>query len=55
VRRFAQRLKRAAELDDIAVAILPIVEEGEIVAYGVNRAQSGLADLPADLASEAAL
>ena len=43
VRLVAQRLQRAAELDDIAIAILPIVEEGEIVAYRVDRAQRGLA------------
>jgi hypothetical protein len=39
VRRFGQRLERTAELDDVAVAILPLVEEGEIVTDGVNRGQ----------------
>jgi hypothetical protein len=48
VRLLAQRLERPAELDDIAVAILPIVKEGEIVADGLDRAQGGLADSLAD-------
>ena len=34
-----QRLKRMAELDDIAIPILPFVKGGEIVAYGVDRRQ----------------
>jgi hypothetical protein len=32
MRSFAQRLQRAAELEDIAIAILPLVEEFEIAA-----------------------
>ena len=32
----------AAEFDHIAIAVFPIVEEGEIVANGVERAQGGL-------------
>ena len=54
VRRLGQRLQRAAELDDIAVAVLPIIEEGEVVAYGVNRVQDVLADSLANSANEAA-
>jgi hypothetical protein len=39
VRGLAQRLERAAELNDIAIAILPVVEEGEIGADGFDRGQ----------------
>jgi hypothetical protein len=35
----AQRLERAAKLDDVAVAVLPVVEEGEIGADGFDRGQ----------------
>ena len=37
--RVAQRLQRAAELEDITIAVLPIIEDGEIIADGVERAQ----------------
>ena len=33
----AQGLKRMTQFEDIAIPILPIVERGEIVAYGVDR------------------
>ncbi len=35
----AQRLERAAEFDDIAITVLPVVEEGEIGADGFDRGQ----------------
>jgi hypothetical protein len=35
----AQRLEGAAEFDDIAIAVLPVVEEGEIGADGFDRGQ----------------
>jgi hypothetical protein len=35
----AQRLERAAELDDVAIAILPVVEERKIGADGFDRGQ----------------
>jgi len=38
-RALAQRLERAAELDDVAIAVLPVVEEGEIGADGFDRGQ----------------
>jgi hypothetical protein len=34
-----QRLQRMAEFDQIAVAVIPIVEEGEISADGFDRSQ----------------
>jgi hypothetical protein len=34
-----ERLERASQFDDIAIAILPLVEEGEIGANGVDRMQ----------------
>jgi hypothetical protein len=39
VRGWAQRLERSAELDDVAIAILPLVEEGEIGADRFDRGQ----------------
>ena len=39
VRGLAQRLERAAELDDVAIAVLPFLEEGEIGADGFDRGQ----------------
>ena len=36
-----KRRQLAAELDNVAVAVLPIVEEGEIVAYGLDVARHG--------------
>jgi hypothetical protein len=39
VRLRAQRLKRLAELYHIAIAVLPIVEGGEILADGLDRGQ----------------
>ena len=39
VGRLAKRLEGMTEFDDIAIAILPIVEGGEIVADGVNACQ----------------
>jgi hypothetical protein len=35
----AQRLERTAKLQDIAIAVFPIVEEGEIAAYRVDAGQ----------------
>jgi hypothetical protein len=35
----AQRFEGAAKLEDIAIAILPIVEEGKIVADRVDAGQ----------------
>jgi hypothetical protein len=34
-----KRLQSVAELDQIAVAVLPVVEEGEIGANGLDRSQ----------------
>ena len=34
-----QRLKRMAELDDVTISIFPVIERGEIIAYGVDRRQ----------------
>jgi len=42
VRRLAQRLERMTEFDDIAIAVLPIVKEGEIVADGGEISQASL-------------
>ena len=39
----AQRLESLAKFDDIAIAILPIVEGGEIVADGLEISQAILA------------
>ena len=39
VRGLAQRLERAAQLDDVAIAVLPLLEEGEIGANGFDRGQ----------------
>jgi hypothetical protein len=39
MRGLAQRLERSAEFDDVAITILPVVEEGEIGADGVDRGQ----------------
>lgn len=39
VRLFGKRLERTAQFDDITIAILPFVQEGEIVTDGVNRGQ----------------
>jgi hypothetical protein len=39
MRGLAQRLERSAELDDVAIAVLPVVEEGEIGADGFDRGQ----------------
>ena len=35
----AQRLERIAELDDITIPILPVIEGSKIVAYDVDRRQ----------------
>jgi hypothetical protein len=35
----AQRLERMAQLDDVTISILPVIEGGEIVAYVVDRRQ----------------
>jgi len=40
VGRLAQWLERMTEFDDIAIAILPIVEGGEIVADGLEISQA---------------
>ena len=40
---FGQRLQALAELDDIAVTILPIVKRGEIFAYGLEHRHGILA------------
>jgi hypothetical protein len=39
VGRLAQRLEGVTQFDDIAIPVLPIVERGEVVAYGVDRRQ----------------
>ena len=39
MRGLAQRLERSAEFDDVAITILPVVEEGEIGADGFDRGQ----------------
>ncbi len=43
VGRLAKRLEGMTEFDDIAIAILPIVEGGEIVADGLEISQAILA------------
>jgi hypothetical protein len=43
VARLAKRLEGMTEFDDIAVAILPIVEGGEIVADGLEISHAILA------------
>jgi hypothetical protein len=43
MRRLAERLERVAQFDDVAVAILPIVEGGKIFADCFNRRQGNLA------------
>ena len=47
VGRLAKRLEGMTEFDDIAIAILPIVEGGEIVADGLEISQAILAYAPA--------
>ena len=42
MRRLAERLERAAEFENIAIAIFPVVEEGEIAANRVKTGQSGV-------------
>lgn len=42
VGRLAQRLEPMTELDDIAVAILPIVEVSEVIANGLDFGQERL-------------
>ena len=37
----AQRFERAAEFEDVAVAVFPIVEKGEVVTDGGDRSQGG--------------
>jgi hypothetical protein len=39
---FAQRLQRAAELEDIAIAVFPIVEKGKVAADGIEACQRGV-------------
>jgi hypothetical protein len=41
------RVEPLAQLDDVAVAVLPIVEEGEIVADRVDGRRSHTADIVA--------
>jgi hypothetical protein len=42
MRRLAERLERAAEFENIAIAIFPVVEEGKIAADRVKTCQRGV-------------